>query len=176
MSHRHLMSRMGKVAAHVEEPPEEPHDDWRVFPNYRNAETRDDLTPEQKAETYHEWHPGVGESFVQYIIFPPNDNEPRGWTAIHNGINKGMMSGDSGHGNTYLLNDYDPADFDYVGDYFKTPEEGRREVEKYHAERYSQPAPHDYDIDQIMRDHDLRNRPSSSPLDDDFGDIFGGGS
>lgn len=148
---RHLMARFRHLhAAHYEEPPEMPHDDWQVYPNYNNAETRDDLTPEQKAQVYHQWHPYHGESFVQYHIFPPNRPGDQ-WHASHSGINKGMMSGTDPHGHSYNLNDYDPLAYESIGT-FSDPEQGRRAVEDFHRRRYGQPPTRDYDINQIMRD------------------------
>jgi hypothetical protein len=163
-----------RTAALYEEPPEMPHDDWHVLPNYSNADRRDDLTPGQKSQVYHEWHPHHGESFVQYLIFPPT--EPGGhWRAEHNGINQGMDSGTTDSGHDYVINQYDFDQWDDIGT-FPTPEEGRRAVEQYHSRRYGQPPRHEYDIDQIMREHGGQpTQQRRGPGDEeDFGDIFGG--
>lgn len=157
---RHLMAKMRnpRTAKHFEEPPHEPHDEWRVVPNYRDPENRTDLTPNMKAQVIHEWRPPYGESLIEYQIHPRQAHDGSGdatgkWYAMHHGLNRGMKTIEDRDGNTLTHNDYDFMQDDNIGE-FDDPHEARAAVEAYHAERYGKPGHGmgDYDINQIMRD------------------------
>lgn len=166
---RHLMAKFRQVTAvHLEDPPDRPHSEWKELPNYNNAETRTDLTPEQKAQVYYRWHPPYGESHVGYYIYPTNDprEKERPWNAVHDGLYKGMTTVTDHKGNTWHINDYDIEDFADIGDGFATPEEAKSAVEKFHAQTYG----HEYKPNADYYDNILNNLPELNEKFDIFGD------
>ena len=146
---------------HFAETPDLPSRDWRSELSFRDAETRNDLTPEEKAEAVHMWNPPHGETHIHYLVSPgyapsrfSQMTESGGWLANHYGPYQGRTTIKDSKGYTKEVNDYNWDDHDNIG-HFPTVEDARAATEQYHQNRYgdgSKPSADHYDIDRIMRE------------------------
>ena len=181
------MAKMGQyrsgrrhLAIHIEDERDLSHEEWRTKPNYKNPETRTDLTPNMKAQVVHQWHPYYGESHIQYEITPEQSHDGSGdatgkWNVSHNGLCLGMKTVTDQAGNTWTHNNYDWREGEHLGK-FDSVDEAKVIAQLYHQHRYAQqPRPDLGDLNTLKDQYGEGDQQGHNNFDDyDYGDIFGG--